>query len=167
MALLIVLAWFVVEVVLLLLVGSWLGVGWTLLVLLGTSVLGGVLLRNQGRRTISALRQAQAHQRSGGRELADGALGGVGALLLVLPGFGTDLLGVLLVLPPTRALVRPVLASALGRRVLLMTPGGGGNPRGGGGEVVDGEVIEGEVVPTDESPPQPRLRPPPPTGEAP
>lgn len=161
MPLLVLVAWFVVEVALLLLVGSWLGVGWTLLVLLGTSVLGGVLLRSQGRRTISALRQAQAHQRSGGRELADGALGGVGALLLVLPGFGSDLLGLLLVLPPTRALVRPLLASALARRVLLLSPVGGRNRAGGH------EVIDGEVVVTDDETLRPRLRPPPPTGEAP
>lgn len=161
MPLLIALAWFVVEVVLLLLVGSWLGVGWTLLALLGTSVLGGVLLRNQGRRTVAALRQAQARNHSGGRELADGALGGVGALLLVLPGFGTDLLGVLLVLPPTRALVRPLLASALGRRVLVVSPVGGGDRAEGH------DVIEGEVVSTDEGAAQPRLRPPLPGHEQP
>ncbi|MEO6881933.1 MAG: FxsA family protein [Mycobacteriaceae bacterium] len=161
MPLLIPLAWLVVEVVLLLLVGSWLGVGWTLLALLGTSVLGGVLLRNQGRRTVAALREAQARNRSGGRELADGALGGVGALLLVLPGFGTDLLGVLLVLPPTRALVRPLLAASLGRRMPLVGAAGGRNrPQGH-------EVIEGEVVPTDEGAAQPRLRPPPPGHEQP
>ena len=111
MPLILLLVLFVAEVAALVAVGTWIGVGWTVLLFVGTSVLGGVLLRNQGRRTLTELRQAQAAHRSGCKELADGALGGIGALFMVLPGFLTDLVGLLLVLPPTRALVRPLLGA--------------------------------------------------------
>ena len=129
---------FVAEVAALVAVGSWLGVGWTVLLFVGTSFVGGAVLRSQGRRTVVALREAQRRRSSGGRELADGALGGVGAVLLVLPGFVTDILGLLLLLPPTQALLRPVLASAVARRVMVMP---NFRTRPGGADVVEGEVV--------------------------
>ncbi len=140
------LAWFVVEVVLLLLVGEWLGVGWTLLALVGVSLVGTVLLRAQGRKVLAALREAQAQRRHGGRELADGALGGLGAALIVLPGFASGLVGLLLVLPPTRALVRPLLEATLARRVVAAAGRMPRDPRGGG-TVIDGEVLDPQDSP--------------------
>ncbi|UZJ26333.1 FxsA family protein [Rhodococcus antarcticus] len=148
MPLIVLLVLFVVEVAALVAVGTWIGVGWTVLLFVGTSVLGGFLLRNQGRRTLAELREAQAAHRTGGKELADGALGGIGALLMVLPGLLTDVVGLLLVLPPTRTLVRPLLGAAVARTVLVVpqrfSAAGGG--RFGAGRVVEGEVVEGEVV---------------------
>lgn len=139
MPLIVLLVLFVTEVAALIAVGSAIGVPYTVLLFVGTSVLGGVLLRKQGRRTVTALRDAQAHHRNPGRELADGALGGIGALLLVLPGFVTDVLGLLLVLPPTRAVVRPLVVGAVARQVLVVPSFGRRAP--GGPEVIDGEVL--------------------------
>lgn len=147
MPLILLLVLFVAEVAALVAVGTWIGVGWTVLLFVGTSVLGGVLLRNQGRRTLTELRQAQAAHRSGGKELADGALGGIGALFMVLPGFLTDLIGLLLVLPPTRALVRPLLGAAIARRVLTVPQRFNA---AAGGRFGAGEVVEGEVLSTDD-----------------
>lgn len=86
MPLIVVVLLFVAEVTAVVALGSAIGVAPTVALVVGTSVLGVLLLRNQGRRTLAALRAAQTTHRSPGRELADGALGGVGALLMVLPG---------------------------------------------------------------------------------
>lgn len=136
MALIVLLVLFLAEVTALVAVGSAIGVVPTVLLFAGTTAAGAMLLRNQGRHTMAALRDAQARHRAPGRELADGALGGVGALLMVLPGFVTDVVGLLLVLPPTRALVRPLLVTALARRVVVV-PG----PRTDRGVVLEGEVV--------------------------
>jgi len=141
MPLIVVVLLFVAEVTAVVALGSAIGVAPTVALVVGTSVLGVLLLRNQGRRTLAALRAAQTTHRSPGRELADGALGGVGALLMVLPGLITDVLGLLLVLPPTRALVRPLLGAAIARKVLVVPVRRTYRP---------GEVLEGEVVSTDE-----------------
>jgi UPF0716 protein FxsA len=96
----------VVEVLAFVEVGS--AIGWLLatVLLLGTSVLGVQLLRIQGRRAIERVSAAVSEQRAPARVALDGALGFLGCVLLVVPGFVTDFLGALLVLPPTRALAR-------------------------------------------------------------
>ena len=83
-------------------------IGWLLAVvlLLGTSVLGVWLLRIQGRAAIKRVSLAVSEHRAPGLAAIDGALGSLGAVLLVLPGFVTDVLGGLLLFPPTKALAR-------------------------------------------------------------
>lgn len=83
-------------------------IGWLLAVvlLLGTSVLGAQLLRIQGRAAVERVSLAVSEHRAPARAAIEGVLGFLGAALLVVPGFVTDALGVLLLLPPTRALTR-------------------------------------------------------------
>ena len=83
-------------------------IGWLLAVvlLLGTSVLGGQLLHIQGRAAIERVSRAVSEHHAPAVAAVDGALGFLGAGLLVIPGFLTDALGGLLVFPPTRALAR-------------------------------------------------------------
>lgn len=83
-------------------------IGWPLAVVLlfGTSVLGVRIVRVQGRAAIERFSLAVSQRRAPTRAAIDGALGFLGGLLLVVPGFVTDALGVLLLLPPTRALTR-------------------------------------------------------------
>jgi UPF0716 protein FxsA len=85
-----------------------LAIGWlpAVLLLLGTSVLGARLVRIQGRSAIERVSLAVSERRAPARAAIDGALGFLGGLLLVVPGFLTDVLGVLLLLGPTRALTR-------------------------------------------------------------
>jgi UPF0716 protein FxsA len=85
-----------------------LAIGWlpAVLLLLGTSVLGVWLVRIQGRAAIQRVSLAVSERRAPGRAAIDGALGFLGGLLLVVPGFLTDALGALLLLTPTRALAR-------------------------------------------------------------
>jgi UPF0716 protein FxsA len=83
-------------------------IGWLLAVvlLLGTSVLGARLLRIQGRSAIERVSLAVSEHRAPARAALDGALGFLGGMLLVVPGFLTDVLGAVLLLPPARTLTR-------------------------------------------------------------
>lgn len=87
-------------------VGLAIGWLWAVVLLLGSSVLGAWLLRIEGRLTIERMARAVSERRAPGPVGIDGALGLLGCALLIIPGFITDALGALLVLPPTRVLVR-------------------------------------------------------------
>jgi UPF0716 protein FxsA len=100
------------------LVANWIGVGWTILATLATGALGVILLGRQGTKALADLRERARTRRSPGRELGDAGLVAAGGLLMVLPGFLTDLVGLLCLLPPTRGLVRAVLS----RLVLTRLP---------------------------------------------
>ena len=87
-------------------------IGWppAIVLLLCTSLLGVRVIRTQGRVAIEAVALAFAQRRAPGRAAVDGALGFLGGTLLLIPGFVTDALGALLMLPPTRKLARVWLA---------------------------------------------------------
>jgi UPF0716 protein FxsA len=95
-------------------------IGWFLAVvlLLGTSVLGARLMRTQGRSAIERVSLAVSEHRAPARAAIDGALGFLGGVLLLVPGFVTDVLGALLMLPPTRALTRRWLSRRYAGRVM-------------------------------------------------
>jgi UPF0716 protein FxsA len=98
-----------VEVVVFVLVANWVGLGATILLTLVTSALGLVLLGRQGTRALGELRERAAEHRPAGRALGDAGLVAVGGLLMLLPGFLGDLVGLLCLLPPTRPLLRGLL----------------------------------------------------------
>ena len=100
-------------------VGDSIGIVWTFLLLAADSLLGTVLLRTQGRSVWRRFNAALSEGRVPHREVMDGALVIFGGAFLITPGFITDVLGLLLLLPPTRALVRRVLVQRLGRRVVV------------------------------------------------
>jgi UPF0716 protein FxsA len=130
-----------VELTVLVVVGNAIGVLATLGLLLLASLVGAALLRREGTRTLVAFNDALRTRRPPHREVIDGMLLAAAGALIVLPGFVSDVLGLLLLLPPTRALVR--------RRLLRSAD------RGAPAQFASGEVIEGEVV--DE--PSPRTDP--------
>lgn len=137
------------------------GGGLTFLLLVATSVLGGWVVTREGRRRWQALTEAVRAGRPPQREVADGILVLVGGLLLLLPGFVSDVVGLFLVLPGTRGLARRLLAPLLGRHLLVRATGAGGTPgfgpagfgrfpgRGGTGEVIEGHVVPGDTVEGD------------------
>src|SRR3712207_6454378 len=105
------------EVVVYVLVASCIGLGWTILATLATSALGWVLPAKQGTKALGELRQrAEAHL-APGRALGDAGLIALGGLLMVLPGFLGDLLGLLCLLPFTRALPRVLIARTVASRL--------------------------------------------------
>lgn len=109
------------EVVVFVLVAQWIGAGATVLAALATSALGWVLLARQGTKALTDLRErARTRRAGGGRELGDAGLIAVGGLLMVLPGFIGDVLGLLCLLPVTRPLIR----AALGRLIASRLPAG-------------------------------------------
>jgi len=127
------------EVWLLIQVGHQIGVWPTLLILVGEALLGAWLMRREGNRAWAALTAAFQTGRVPSGELADAALVLVGGVLLLLPGFATDVVGFLFLLPLTRPLARKVVAFFIARQIGRM-----GLPavRPGGGEVIEGETVE-------------------------
>jgi UPF0716 protein FxsA len=97
-----------------------LAIGWIAAtgVLVGTSLLGVPLLRVQGRSALRRVSLAVSESRPAGGAALDGALRFLGCILLVVPGFVTDALGALLLLPPTRALARRWVSRRYAGRVM-------------------------------------------------
>lgn len=133
----------ILEVWLLVQVGERIGLGWTVAILVLEAVVGGWLTRREGARAWKALDGAFRGGRVPTGELADAALVLVGGVLLMLPGFFTDVLGLFFLIPFTRPLARRVLAFFVARRLSRagVVPGTFGSP------LARGTVVEGEVVP--------------------
>ncbi len=112
-----------VELYVILKVGDAIGVVPTILLLAADSVLGAVLLRSQGRSVWRRFNAALAEGKMPHREVMDGVLVIFGGAFLITPGFVTDVIGVLLLLPPTRALIRSQVVRRLGRRVTVGVTG--------------------------------------------
>jgi len=91
-------------------IGQAIGALPTIALLILASVLGAALMRSQGRAGWRRFNAATAEGRVPGREVIDGALIILGGALLLTPGFLSDILGLILLLPPTRAIVRGMLA---------------------------------------------------------
>jgi len=134
-----VLLYLVVEIVALVALASWIGVGWTLLVLLAGSVLGLWLARREGLRAVGAMAEAARDHRVAHVEMTDGLLVAMGGLLLLVPGLVTDVAGLLLLLPPTRSLARRRMVREAERRAPVLRTA----RIRGDGSIVDGEVVDG------------------------
>ncbi|WP_275786747.1 FxsA family protein [Pararhizobium gei] len=110
-------------------VGREVGVGMTLLLVLASGVAGAVLLRIQG---LGVLKKIQAAAQSGddpGRQLVHGVMIVVAAFLLIIPGFISDIIGLLLFVPA----IRDIGWSLIKSRVSIVTRGSaGGFSRGAG-----------------------------------
>jgi UPF0716 protein FxsA len=128
----------IAELVVVIQVGQAIGVWWTIALLIADSILGAVLMRAQGRAAWRRFNEAMQAGRVPAREVLDGALVMFGGLLLLTPGFITDILGLLLLIPPTRALVRGVLGRRLTHRMVVSMTG----PRAQPDDVVDGTAVD-------------------------
>jgi UPF0716 protein FxsA len=144
----------IIELFVILQVGEAIGVLPTIALLVVDSVLGSVLMRSQGRAAWARFNAALAERRVPAREVVDGVLIVFGGALLLTPGFVTDLLGLSLLLPPTRALLRGVIVRRVLPRMLVTTVGGapGGRRRPGPGRGHDVEGSGREVDPPPRSP---------------
>jgi UPF0716 protein FxsA len=98
-----------------------LSIGWLLAIALlaGASLLGVVALRAEGRAALAGFSLAASGRRSPGPAALDAALGLLGAVLLVVPGFLTGAVGAVLLVSPTRQALRRALSRHLARRVML------------------------------------------------
>ena len=109
------------ELYVILKVGDAIGAVWTILLLAADSVLGSLLLRAQGRSVWRRFNTALGDGKMPHREVIDGVLVIFGGAFLITPGFITDVVGLVLLVPPTRAVIRRLLVSRLGRRVVVRT----------------------------------------------
>ena len=95
-------------------VGGAIGVLPTLAILVADSLIGAALARSQSRAAWERFNRALAEGRIPGREVFDGAMIILGGALLLTPGFITDIVGILLLVPPTRAALRLFLSRTVG-----------------------------------------------------
>jgi UPF0716 protein FxsA len=136
-----------IEIYVLIQVGQVIGVWWTILLLVVDSLIGGWLIKREGRRAWLALNTALQSGRMPAKELADGALILIGGTLMLTPGFVTDTVGILLILPVTRPVARRVLSRYMAARLtggILFDPRTTQNRPGpeSNGSVVQGEVLD-------------------------
>jgi UPF0716 protein FxsA len=136
-----------IELVVILQVGQLLGVGWTVGLLVLFSIVGAALLRHEGRRAWRAFRTAIEAGRWPGDEVTQGALVIVGGTLLLTPGFFTDGVGFLLLIPITRAgMSRLIRARVTPEPVRLLGAARRRRRRPGPAEGGDAEVLDVEVL---------------------
>lgn len=151
----------VLEIFVIVSVGSAIGAWPTAGLLIAISLIGAWLIRREGRRAWHALREAVSSGRPPERELADTPFMLLGGVLMLIPGFITDLAGLLLVLPFTRPLARRLGHAYLDRRArrlgdvpagvrvypgTVITDEGGDAPGPSDGPVIRGEIV-GEQPP--------------------
>jgi UPF0716 protein FxsA len=132
-----------VEIYVVIQVGQAIGPWWTIGLLVLDSMIGAWLVKREGRRAWQSLRTALDSHRPPAKELADGALILIGGTLLLTPGFATDVVGFLLVLPFTRPLFRRALSAYVGSRLTVASVG---RTRRGPGPTAGDTVVRGEVV---------------------
>lgn len=102
------------EIYVLIQVGDVIGVPLTIVLLIVMSIAGAWLLKREGTATWRRLRQTMADGRMPTSELTDGAMILFGGALMLTPGFITDIFGLLLILPPTRAPLKGAFRKLLG-----------------------------------------------------
>lgn len=139
--LLLLIIWPVAELLLAIAVAETIGVGLTVLALLVSWPLGIWLARSEGRSAWRRLGAAVSAGRPPGREAVDGALIMLGGVLLVVPGFITDVLGAGLLLGPLRALARSVIVRNFQSRALRTAARFSGAP----GAAYDAEATATDV----------------------
>jgi UPF0716 protein FxsA len=108
----------IAELYVLIQIGQAIGILPTIALLIVDSILGAALMRSQGRAAWMRFNRALAEGRVPGREVLDGALVIFGGALLLTPGFLSDILGLILLLPPTRAIVRTLLVRRFAGRIV-------------------------------------------------
>ena len=137
------------ELYVLIQVGQVIGAWWTIGLLLADAIVGSWLIRREGGRAWQSLTTSLQSGRMPARELADAALILVGGTLMLTPGFLSDVLGLLVILPFTRPVARRLLTRVVTAHLVSVSTGpspardpDARNPGPGS----EGSVVRGEVV---------------------
>src|SRR3954468_1549620 len=133
----------IAELAVIIQVGEHIGVWWTIAILVADSIAGSLLMRAQGRSTWRRFNVALQSGRPPAREALDGVLVIFGGAFLLTPGFITDIIGGLLLLPPTRAIVRRLLVRRFADRMIVAARSRTSAPRGRPGDV-EGTAVDVE-----------------------
>ena len=94
----------------------------TIGLLILVSIVGAWMVKAQGLAVLWRVRSKLAEGRMPGRELVDGALVLLAGVLMLTPGFATDAVGLLLLFPPTRMAIRPLIIRRFRHRVAYLGP---------------------------------------------
>ncbi len=103
----------IIEIIVLLVFGSYLGIGWTVFLIFFTGIIGVYLAKKQGLQTIRRAKEQMSKGFMPGEEVFNGICILFGGFLLLLPGFISDLAGFLLLIPYTRKAFKPILYTLL------------------------------------------------------
>ena len=113
-----------IEIALFVLIGQAIGLWPTLLGIILIALIGSAIIRHQGLKLLTEIRGTMGRGQLPARSLADAMLVSIAGVLMVVPGYFTDFLGLLLLIPPLRS----VLYRFLMHRMRLMDPAGAGAP---------------------------------------
>lgn len=129
----------IVEIALFIKIGGLIGVWPTIAIVIATALAGAALLRRQGLATLRSARASLAENRFPIDEVFDGLCLAVAGVLLLTPGFFTDVVGLLLFVPPVRAALRRRLAAYVATRAEVEIHAAGAAADRQAGPVIDGE----------------------------
>jgi UPF0716 protein FxsA len=138
----------IAEIAVLIKAGQLIGVGWTLALIVLTGILGAALMRRQGLKVLAETQRKLDRGELPVGEMFDGLCVLMAGMLLLIPGFLTDVVGLLLFIPPVRLLLGTLLLRAILRsrnsRIWVngMEVGPGGRRGRSGGPVIDGEYTD-------------------------
>lgn len=120
----------IIEIALFVQVGGFLGLWPTIALVLITAIVGASLVRSQGIATLMSVQQRLQQGELPAQQIVEGVMLAVSGVLLLTPGFMTDALGMLVLLPAPRAM----LARQLMSKVKVQSMGAGFGPGFGGGQ---------------------------------
>jgi UPF0716 protein FxsA len=136
----------VIEIYVIVQVGSVIGPWWTVFALVAETILGIWLVRREGRRTWRRLVQQLNAGEAPTKTAAHGAVILLGGVLLLIPGFVTDAIGFLCLIPFTRAPIRKALIAYVSRRSTGLLVMGRAGSTGGQRANSDPTIIEGHLA---------------------
>lgn len=145
-----------IEIAVFIEIGGRIGVGWTLALIVATALAGTALFRIQGLATLARARASLDRGELPVQAVLDGVCLIVAGALLLTPGFVTDAVGGLLLVPPVRRVLQVWVLRRLresGRVTVTASP-----PPGGRGPIIDGDYaeVDDDEPPADDGEP-PRL----------
>ena len=109
----------VIELAIIIKIGQHLGAGTTIGLLILSGIVGASLAKHEGLRTLNAIQNELANGRMPTDRLIDALLILVAGVLMVAPGFLTDLVGMMLLIPPIRSLVRRHLKKRFEAKIVV------------------------------------------------
>jgi UPF0716 protein FxsA len=139
-----------IEIALFIQIGGAIGLGWTLATVVVTAILGTVLVRNQGALALSQVKSSFNEMQDPTEPLAHGAMILFSGALLLTPGFFTDGIGFLLLIPGVRAAAFRWVKARVNVQTIQTSSGPQQRYRPAGsaaGDVIDGEYSEVHIEP--------------------
>ncbi len=132
----------VAELGLFMTLGAALGFPRTIVIIILTAILGAALTRSQGRKAMEKFQQATGQGRMPAREALEGVMILLAGAVLITPGFLTDAVGFLLLVPPVRSVVAGYLGERLKGKFHVVTPGNSPRDPKPKSKLDDGNVID-------------------------